>query len=261
MVTELPPADPLAKRLLDDHLGSVLASVTFLFVAIRILVVSGYDIATAIGLVTATDTGALLLGTLLLDMGLLAAGATALVMYQCETQGGVDQSSKGLARLGKALSLVTALFVPILGGLMLLYFVATGPKGIELGQRLLGPILRAVFGASKSPTSAAERSIRWLIVFSVGASAAVAVLVDTRPWLPAEELTFKSGAVATVFVLKADEGDTVVLAERNRRLIRITSDVTRSFCRLDGLEYTLARPLLSTRPPYPKCRNISAPAP
>ena len=93
------------------------------------------------------------------------------------------------------------------------------------------------------------------------------ILLNDRPWLPAERLGVTGQASFTAYVLSADSEELVALDAGSRRLVRVAGAalVSRQFCQvrggfLSGLAGSLAfRPLLTvykSPPSYPMCQDL-----
>lgn len=93
------------------------------------------------------------------------------------------------------------------------------------------------------------------------------ILLNDRPWLPAERLIVTGQAPFTAYVLSADSEELVALDAGSRRLVRVAGAglVSRRFCQvrsgfLSGLAGSIAfRPLLTvykSPPSYPRCKDL-----
>ena len=118
-----PAAESMAARLRDAHFGTVLAAVSLVFVVLKVLMVSHFEITTALAVVSESDTASLLVGALVRSLGsvmLAVLVLLALALRLAEERGGpaVDRSLYRVA--GWVVGLLVAIVQPAILALLVL---------------------------------------------------------------------------------------------------------------------------------------------
>lgn len=97
-----------------------------------------------------------------------------------------------------------------------------------------------------------------VILFSVEAAV---LMLDSRPWLPAEHLALDGQSAVIGYVIKASPEETVVLEEKSRHLVRLDGEkvTARRYCEVGAPPNGFFQPVLALvfdPDLYPRCNSL-----
>lgn len=235
--------------------GSLLAGVASLFIVFKVLVVSHFNITTALGIVAESGTASLVVGALIrsLPFALMAVFLGLLVITDHDAT--PEPNKRLYRRAGWAVAGFTAATQPaILGALVL----AVAWMSMGTGFRRFGRWTRRHVHAARPRT---KQFVRAVAIAYVAALVTVMLLSD-RPWLPAEHMTVHGEPAITGYVLKVNSDEAVILEDSSRQLVRVEAAKVRDrrYC-LVNRNRQLLRPVISLlygAPSYPHCSRLDA---
>lgn len=242
---------PSILGLLAAHFGPASASVLFLYLVLKVLVVAHFNTSTALGLVAEGGTTALLVGTMTSALGVLVTLANgAVAIAYVDRRPTLEEPHAKRQTLLYVLLFLLAVNLFISPAVLALAIV--GLNILVLIPRTLKP---------KKELSSADR---WLFLFVVTMMPILVALVmlGHDPWWPTERIRDQQGKGVTGYVVKSTPESTVVLVDKTRQLVRIEGKVTRTYC--DSVEPVLtvgrlSEPLAALfweTPKYPRCKTL-----
>lgn len=177
-----------------DHLSLIIATVTAIYIALRLLTVSGFDLENAYGILQAAGTGAVVIGTLtaLIAPVTLVIGLVLVAIYL-----------KPEKHFRSSFILIPGVFFVLIG-------VLTLPLD---GLPITLPIALLPFAMSfKKEGLDWQRLQKWLIGVAVYLVFIPQFLIPI--WLPTEYLTLQDSKKIEAYVLSEDLVDVTVLTTR-----------------------------------------------
>jgi hypothetical protein len=206
-----------------NHSTAVLGAVGLLVIALRVMGVSSWNSQTALAIVRESDTGTVLLGTVLW----VAEFAVVLPLYAIA----ICVGTLGWPR--RTWVRVWLAGVPFA---LLLLFVPVAPKLAfgELGMWLASPAFRPVFRDDDRTSTlgrVALQAVGLIFALPMGLTLLVGGLAGDQPWQPLEVVRLTDGTARAGWVLRADD-EVVLLDGRTRQVVYLRGPLrARAICR------------------------------
>lgn len=217
-----------------NHLGLLIGVAASTIICFKLLAVAGWDSTTALGILSASGTANVLIGTLLTVLPLLYGAFAFLAMPIIERnlkrRTPVERSAARLLETWPAILLM--FIVPV--GLLLAfigYLVLTIVLSIIQRIRARRPATKnrksvAAGGEIPSRFEALSAGLAGLVILLFGSL--------STPWVPPETVVTSSGE-QTAYVLKNEGDSTTVLLAESRALLRLEAGaVTGRYCERSG---------------------------
>lgn len=220
--------------------------------ALKLLIISGFNVVTAAGVLQVAGTGSVVVGTVVTlgpTLVLIALGEVWLrTTNQRRAMSSVERSSVQMAAAPVVGVLILA--VPMLSAAVYISVLFLVPRALGVVSRLvhLRRERRGQPHVRVEPMSSTERTaVRWAFPMFVLAT------VMTATWLPTESLGVGQHPAETGYVIGTRGAETVVLKEKPVRLESVpTAELKREYCETRSWWTSPVIDLLSGRK-YPEC--------
>jgi len=249
-----PPPTSTARFDWQKHLGLLVGAATSALICLKLLAVSGWDLNTAFGILSANGTTNVLIGALLATLPVLYGNVALLVLPRFERylsrRSPVERSAARLLEVWP--TILVAFIVPLMLLVVIAFFILL-PLGVSLfrfiqsKRKLKQPRKNRRSHSSDSPsrfeaTSAALGSFAILMFSSLH-----------TPWI-APETAQIDGEARTVYVLSVNADHATVLLHEGRKLAQLDSaQLAGEYCQVSDSIWSAPLPQAWSPPRYSIC--------
>lgn len=233
------------------NLPLIIGSVSTFVIVMRLLSVAAFEPETAYGILQASGTATIIIGTIISLLGPFGMEAVAFLAYSVLSR----RSTSDHSRTVQITLLMLASIVTLFTAPVLLFGVLLFDALLYASIRMYGPRVTNRVGM-KVTDSRRANVIALRIVLSFLALGACYFVIITPPWLPAERIEVKKSPAVIGYVLGTTSGEVAILTMQPRRVIILDiSDITeRSLCSAGGTFGTATlSAILGQSAKYPRC--------
>jgi Ca2+/Na+ antiporter len=255
---------------LKEHIPLITGSLVAIFVALRIFSAAAYNPETAYGILQASGTGTVIIGSLLSIIGILPAWLFLACTFAYDR---IPDKQKDAAQSTYAgvlvLLFLIAIFISPIAYLVVMVFIGGIEIYVRSGRKRGERMIREA-RARRTPEMQFEidKRTREMVLYlkrrKPGLSAGTVIIVvltlwqftvGALPWLPTEQLNIKGGSTTVGWVLSTDPSFTTVLSVTGQiRYITTDSILQKKIC----VEFRIAPanrtiPELTSNQTYPSC--------
>lgn len=232
----------------QNHLGLIASMSITSFIVLKVYAVAGWDATTARGLIAATGTTNVVVGSIIASLPIIYWSLFIFALPRIER----NLELKSKTSIEKYAIFTHSWPIILLMFIVPLYILLAGLALLIL--IILANILTNKRKDRKGDTNYVSRFEANAIMLS-----SIALVVFTSlgvPWFPTQAIDIPDKGLQVGYVLKSDSGYSEVLLDKHRQLVRVSVDRTDSakYCEVSShwVERTIVQ-AIDYQPKYPSC--------